>query len=185
MAVFTGQLEPGYLGRHLGLEAEPVALQGDALDDLAAKELVADLHVGQIQVREHIGKECQALVGYQVPEVEHAVFLADEPRAEDDVGVSFDDGLKQLGVLFGLVFKVGVLDDDDIAGGMFEAGAQGAPLPWLTSWKTMVRSVFVSAISRSSSCVPSREQSSTMMICLLMGTARTRRRISWIVFFSL
>ena len=40
--------------------------------------------------------ERQELVGQRVPEVEHAVRLADEPRAEDDVGLALDDRLDQL-----------------------------------------------------------------------------------------
>src|SRR4051794_32655052 len=44
-AVERRHLEPGDLGRHLGLEPEAVALERDALDHLAAEDLVADLHV--------------------------------------------------------------------------------------------------------------------------------------------
>ena len=54
--------------------------------------------------------------------------LADEPRAVDDVGLALDDRLDELRVLRGVVLEVGVLDDDDLAGGVAEPGAQGRPL---------------------------------------------------------
>ncbi len=53
-----------------------------------------------------------------------------------------------------------------------------APLPRFFSWKRIVRSGWVFSHSRSISVVPSFEQSSTRMICLLIGTARTCRTIS-------
>ena len=97
--------------------------------------------------------------------------LADEPRAEDDVGLALDDRLDELGILRRVVLEVGVLDDDDLAGGVPEPGAQAAPLPWFSSWKTIVRSGCSAASSLEDSRVPSVEQSSTRMICLRIGTA--------------
>ena len=112
--------------------------------------------------------------------------LADEPRAEDDVGLALDDRLDELGILRGVVLEVGVLDDDDLAGGMAEPGAERGPFA-LVLLVEDDRQVAVARrrSSRRISRVPSFEQSSTTMICLRIGTARTRRRISWIVFFSL
>src|SRR5262249_49795470 len=64
----------------------------------------------------------------RVPEVEHAMRLADEPRAVDDVRVVLDDRLDELGILGRVVLEVGVLDDDDLAGGLAEPGAQRGAL---------------------------------------------------------
>ena len=103
--------------------------------------------------------------------------FADEPRAEDDVGLVVDDGLDQLGILLGLVLEIGVLDDDDVAGGVLGSQCERSPLPWFLSWKTTFKSPspFFSK-SRRISRVPSREQSSTTMICFLIGTARAASR---------
>src|SRR5687768_5757434 len=46
----------GDLGGHFGLEAEAVAREGDLVEDRLAEDLVADLHVGQVQVREHVAQ---------------------------------------------------------------------------------------------------------------------------------
>jgi len=47
---------------------------------------------------------------------------------EDDVGAAVEDGLEQLGIVAGVVFEIGVLDEDDFAGGFGEAAAQGSTL---------------------------------------------------------
>jgi len=61
-----------------------------------------------------------------VPEVDDAVgFAAGEAGAEDDVGAAVEDGFEEFGVFVGVVFEVGVLDDDGVAGGGGEAGAEG------------------------------------------------------------
>ena len=61
----------------------------------------------------------------RVPEVEHAVRLAaDEARAEHDVGLALEDRLHQPRVLARVVFEVGVLDDDHVAGRRGESRAQ-------------------------------------------------------------
>ena len=65
--------------------------------DLAAEHLVAGLHVGEVQVGEHVRDSGQQPVADGVPEVEHAVRLAgQEARAEDDVGLAVEDRAEQL-----------------------------------------------------------------------------------------
>ena len=67
-------------------------------------------------------------IAHVVPEVEDAVRPdRQEPRAVDHVGHALDDRLDQAMVLGGIVFQVGVLDDDDVAGGLGEAGPHGRP----------------------------------------------------------
>ena len=58
---------PRHLGGHLRLEAEPVLLDSDLPDDLAAKGLVACLHVGQVDVGEHVRQGGEELVPHRVP----------------------------------------------------------------------------------------------------------------------
>ena len=113
---------PRDLRRDLGLEAEAVRLDGDRLDDLAAKHLVAGLHVGEVQVGEHVGGERQETVADRVPEVEDAASAAaQEARAVHDVGVALGDRGEQLEVLHRVVFEVGVLHDHDVAGRVAES----------------------------------------------------------------
>src|SRR5918993_1875845 len=95
----------GDLGGHLGLEAEPVALDVDPVDHVLAEHLVADLHVRQVQVGEHVAHGRQEPVAHRVPEVEHAMRLPDEPAAVHDVGLAVEDGLEELAVILGVVFE--------------------------------------------------------------------------------
>ena len=60
--------------------------------------------------------------------------LADEARAVDDVGLALDDRLDELRILLGVVFEIGVLDDDDSPVACWNPVRSAAPLPWLTSW---------------------------------------------------
>ena len=133
LAALGREGEPRHLGRHLRLESEAVALEANSLDDLAAEDFVADLHVGQVQVGQHVREEREPLVRQRMPEIEDPVLLADEPRAEDDVGLILDDRLDELGILRRVVFEVGVLDDDDLAGGVAEPGAERGALSLVAS----------------------------------------------------
>ena len=96
--------------------------------------------------------------------------LADEARAVDDVGLALDDRLDELGILRGVVFEVGVLDDDDLAGGVAEPGPQGRSLALVLVVEDDRQLGLVAGQLLRMSRVPSVEQSSTRMICF--GTAR-------------
>src|SRR5262245_28263558 len=52
--------------------------------------------------------------------------FADETRAENDVGAIFEDRLDELGIFGRVVFQIGVLHDNNGAGGALEAGAEGS-----------------------------------------------------------
>ena len=56
------------------------------------------------------------LVADGVPEVEHAMWPAEETRAKARIGPTFNDGLEELGPDGGIVFQVRVLHDDHITG---------------------------------------------------------------------
>ena len=118
-----------HLGRDFRFEAEPVLLDRDALDDLAAKDLVAGLHVGEVQVREHVRQQRQQAVAHAVPEVQHPVGLAaHEAGAEDHVGPAITDRRREARVLDGIVFEVRVLDQHDVTRGHRDPAAQGRAL---------------------------------------------------------
>ena len=50
---------------------------------------------------------------------------AREAGAENNVGFAIDDGFEEARVFLRVVFEVGVLDDDGVAGGGRDAAAQG------------------------------------------------------------
>ena len=116
----------GDLGDEFGLDTEAVFLEGDGLDQLAFENFVAGLHVGEVEIGCHVRQEGEELVAERVPEVEHAVLVrADEAGAEDGVCLAAENGLEQRGVVCGIVFEVGVLDEHDVRRGFADAGSQG------------------------------------------------------------
>src|ERR1700737_167779 len=70
------ELALGHLDRNFWLEAKPVLLEGNRLNDLTPERLVAGLHVTQVDVGEAIGKQSKQSVSHRVPEVQYAVLPA-------------------------------------------------------------------------------------------------------------
>ena len=119
----------GDLGDDLGFEAEALFRDGDGLDQLAFENFVAGLHVREVEIRCHVRQEGEELVAEGVPEIQHAVLVrADEAGAEDGVRLAAENGLEQRGVVCGIVFEVGVLDEHDVRRGFADAGSQGSAL---------------------------------------------------------
>ena len=54
--------ETGDFGGHFGLEAETLLLEVYALDDICPEQFIAGLHVGEVQVGEHVGQESEEAV---------------------------------------------------------------------------------------------------------------------------
>ena len=144
------------------------------LQNLPPEDLVARLHVGEIQVGEHVRAERQDVIADRVPEVQHAMRLAArESRAIDHVGQAVDDRLDQLRVLLRIVFEVGVLDDDYVASRFGEPSAQRGALPLIDGMEERP-DVRTERGCLRRSAVPSVEQSSTTMISFVTGERWTR-----------
>ncbi len=79
------------------------------------------------------------MVAERVPVIEDAMGAgAEEAGAEDDIGAIDEDGLDEDGVLGGIVFEIGVLDDHEIGGGLGNAGAESGAFARLTSWRKVL-----------------------------------------------
>src|SRR5579864_6211911 len=61
------------LGNNLRLETEAIFFDPDALNDFAPEDFVTNLHIGQIQVREHVGKLSQHPISDTVPIIQDAM----------------------------------------------------------------------------------------------------------------
>jgi len=117
----------GNLGGDLGFKAEAVLFDFDALDNLATEGFVAGLHVRKVQVGKHVGEQREEAVADGVPEIKDPMGLGtNEAGAKDDIGAVFQNRFQQNGVFCGVVFKVGILNDNDGSGGMGDAGAEGS-----------------------------------------------------------
>jgi len=63
----------GDLHGHFGLEAEASGLDLDLFDHVGLEDFVADLHVGEVEVREHVGEKSEGLIAHVMPEEENSV----------------------------------------------------------------------------------------------------------------
>ena len=90
-------------GMLLGLDAEPVLLDGDRLDDVRPERLVAGLHVRHVEVVDHVRQQGQRVVEHLVPEEQRAAGRADEARSEGDVRDAVDDRLDDAGKILRVV----------------------------------------------------------------------------------
>ena len=83
------------------------------MDDLATKRLVTGLHIGEIEIGEHIRHEREQFVAHRMPEKEHPVRLTtSETTAVHHVGISRDERTDDLGKFTWVVLEVGILHDD-------------------------------------------------------------------------
>ncbi len=106
----------------LGLDAEAVGDQRQRLHEVRPDHLVAGLHVGEVEVGEHVGEQRQEPVAHRVPEVQHPAGARLEARAVDGVGLVRPDGLQEGGILHRVVLQVGVLDHDHVPRGRLDPG---------------------------------------------------------------
>ena len=116
-----------------------------------------------------------------MPEVEDPVGLADEPRSVDDVGLALQDGRWSAGIVLRVVFEVGVLDDDDLAGGVAEAGANRGSLAGVS----LVEDDRDAVTRLQHSRAPSVDPSSITTISASTSAAAIRRKTSAMVCTSL
>ena len=121
------QLQARHFGYDLWLEAEAALLNSNALDNFSAEGFETCLHVGEVQIRTHVGEQCEEAVTNGMPEVEDSVCLgADEAGAKNDICAIFQDWLQHNGVFRRVVFDIGILDDIDWSSGVGDAGAEGS-----------------------------------------------------------
>src|SRR5713101_127503 len=120
--------ELGGLDHQFGLDVEAAGTQAEPLEHGHPKDLIADFHVAQVEIRHEIADRGQEAVGEEVPVVEHPVLPAVEAVAEHHVSPVLQDRTQERRIVARIVFEVGVLDQDDLAARTGEAGTEGGPL---------------------------------------------------------
>jgi hypothetical protein len=96
---------------------------------IRAKNLVAGLHVRQVQIAEHVGNQGEPLVDHGVPEGQHAdLFAGHVARAEDGIGAAIEQRAQQARIFARIVLEVGILHDGEVAHGLADGRAHGRAL---------------------------------------------------------
>ena len=117
-----------HLHGQLRLDAEPIRHEAKVLEHFGSEDLVPDLHIAQVQIRDNVAEGGQEPIPKGVPEVENAMRTAMESVPEDNVGMAFEDGLEQPRIVLWIILQGGILNDDDIAGHAGDRGADGCSL---------------------------------------------------------
>src|SRR5262249_11950577 len=107
--------------RELGLKTETVAAKLDGVENLTAKDFIANFHVGEVQVRQHIAEKRERLIADVVPVIQHAMGSAMKAITEHHIGKAFEDWFEKVRIITGVVFEIRVLDQDDVAGSLLES----------------------------------------------------------------
>ena len=89
------------------------------------EDLVAGFHIGEVRAVEQIGHESEKAVGELVPEQNAGWGRIKKARTIHNARAPVADGLEQRVIILRVVFEIGILDDDHIAAGMLQAGADG------------------------------------------------------------
>lgn len=112
----------------LGTELEAAAFERQPADEFGAKHLVTGGLVGDVQSIQTVGEpgqktaaEIEADPRRRRPAVQHA-------RTIDHLRPALQDRLDQAGIVPRVVFEVGILGDDDVAGHVRQGGADGRAL---------------------------------------------------------
>src|SRR5690606_11507856 len=96
--------------RQFWLDAKTIAANGQCFDKRSEDDLVAGLHIGQIQISQHIGNRGEHTIRYAMPEIEDTAALSGEKsRAIDYIGFAFENGGEQFCIFIWIIFKIGVL----------------------------------------------------------------------------
>jgi hypothetical protein len=133
------EFEAGDLRGDLRLKTESIRFKLNVLDDISAEELVAGLHVGQIQPRTKITQGRKKSV-HQI--VERAVYLNHrrfESRSEDNISFTRHDGRYNRWNVIHRIFEIRVLNSNDIAGRELYSFANSRALPLIRFLKMKLR----------------------------------------------
>src|SRR5208283_4064092 len=131
-----------HFNRHLGFDAEAVGMQVHVLQQLAAEGFVAGGDVVNRNAGEQIADDRKQPVQQKAIVTLNTVRSAVKAVAEDGVSVAFKNGCKQEGIVAGVIFEVGILDEDDLAGGLRQSGSDAGSLALVLVVKGELHCVF-------------------------------------------
>ena len=124
------QAQAGDLDGEFRVEGKAVGAQANLVENGASEGFVAGFDVGEVLVGHRVAEARNQAIAQVVV---HGVGQAQKARAVHHVGLAFGDEAEQRRVVARVVLQVGVLHDDDLAGGVGEAAAQGRALAAILS----------------------------------------------------
>lgn len=78
-------------GDQLRLDSKPLGNQRQTFREVSADQLVANLHVADVEVSQHVREQRQKVIAQAVPVIQHANGFAAEPGSDYRVRPSVED----------------------------------------------------------------------------------------------
>jgi len=100
-----------------------VGAQRDGLDQVTFEDFVTGFHVTENVVVKQVGYKGQDPIGNHVPIKDGTACAAQKAGAIDNIRDAFFDRLEEGGILTGVIFKISILDDDNIPDRVLDARA--------------------------------------------------------------
>jgi len=102
----------GHLDGEFRLQAEAVAPDADAVEDVAGKDLVTGGDIVQREVGEHVAHDGKEAIEDVAVVAGDPVRTPMESIAKYGICMAFEYGAEEFGVILGVVFQVGVLNQN-------------------------------------------------------------------------
>ena len=114
----------GKAGGDLRLESESIAGQSKTLENISSHRLVTSLHVGEIEIVDHVRQQGENPVAQGMPEEKNTPLLTGgEPRAVNGISVTVDDRSDNPLIIGRVVFEISILNNRDVTCHLFDGGS--------------------------------------------------------------
>src|SRR6516162_2917664 len=91
-------------------DLEPLADQGDALEQGRPNHLVTGFHIGQIEVRNYIAEQSQKMVPHLVTKKQDPpLFAGKKPGTKDRVGLLVQENVYQFQQVAGVILEISIM----------------------------------------------------------------------------
>src|SRR5690606_17110036 len=117
-------LQLGDLGGDFRLETKAVGFKLHILNDLRPEELITGLHIGEIEAGEKITEHREESVHHIMESPVYLRIRLLKPRSINHIGPLIEQGLQELGYVMNVVFKVSILDSNNLTSRCFDSTAQ-------------------------------------------------------------
>src|SRR5690606_31588940 len=94
------------------------------LNDLRPEELITGLHIGEIEAGEKITEHREESVHHIMESPVYLRIRLLKPRSINHIGPLIEQGLQELGYVMNVVFKVSILDSNNLTSRCFDSTAQ-------------------------------------------------------------
>src|SRR3990172_7629640 len=109
------ELLPGDFGGEFRLKPKTIRTDANRLENFAREDLISCFHISHIQVIEHVCQQGQELISKRMPEEQDTMrATSKKTRAKHNICLPTEYRNKEMLVIGWIIFKIRILNDDDI-----------------------------------------------------------------------